>query len=262
MLGFGAPAMTGVAVCTIGSTDPWNAAGLGLDVRALAECGVRPLTVVAGVTAQDAGGVLALEAVGPATIAAQFAALRAAPVGAYRVGALLDVASIGAVAAALSTRGRGLPVVYDPVLAPSGGGAFADGDAQAALLDSLLPQTTLLTPNLAEAECLTGVRVANVADMEAAAQRLCARGAAAVLVKGGHLAGDAVDVLVHAGGTVVFEAPRLAGSLRGTGCLLACAVAAALAHGESLPDAVARGRAFVRAKFATAVTAAGMRLAY
>jgi len=251
-----------VAVCSIGSTDPWNAAGLGLDVRALAECGVRPLTVVAGVTAQDRGGVLALEAVAPALIAAQFAALRAAPIGAYRVGALLDVESIRAVAAALGARAAGLPVVTDPVLAPSGGGTFADGSAQAALLDCLLPQTTLLTPNLAEAGHLTGVRVTTVAGMEAAAHRLRACGAAAVLVKGGHLAGDAVDVLVHSGGTIVFEAPRLAGSLRGTGCLLACAVAAALAHGESLPDAVSRGRAFVRTKFASAVSVGGMRLAY
>jgi hydroxymethylpyrimidine/phosphomethylpyrimidine kinase len=98
--------------------------------------------------------------------------------------------------------------------------------------------------------------------MEAAGHRLCARGAAAVLVKGGHLAGDAVDVLVHAGRTVIFEAPRLAGSLRGTGCLLACATAAALAHGESLPEGVARGRAFVQMKFASTLTAGGMRLAY
>jgi hydroxymethylpyrimidine/phosphomethylpyrimidine kinase len=251
-----------VAVCSIGSTDPWNAAGLGLDVRALAECGVRPLTVVAGVTAQDHGGVLAFEALTPASIAAQFAALRSAAVGAYRVGALLDVASIHAVAAALGARAAGLPVVYDPVLAPSGGGTFADGSAQAALLDCLLPQTTLLTPNIGEAERLTGERVTTAADMEAAAHRLRARGAAAVLVKGGHLAGDAVDVLVYSGGTIVFEAPRLAGTLRGTGCLLACAVAAALAHGESLPDAVARARAFVRTKFASAVSAGGMRLAY
>ncbi|MBD5635227.1 MAG: bifunctional hydroxymethylpyrimidine kinase/phosphomethylpyrimidine kinase, partial [Candidatus Eremiobacteraeota bacterium] len=82
------------AVCSIGCTDPWNAAGLGLDVRALAECGVHPLTVVAGVSAQDRTGIGALHAVPAEMVVAQLRSLRAAGIAAYRIGALLDVATV------------------------------------------------------------------------------------------------------------------------------------------------------------------------
>jgi hydroxymethylpyrimidine/phosphomethylpyrimidine kinase len=243
-------------VCSIGSTDPWNAAGLGLDILALTECGARPVTVVAGVTAQDRHGLAALHAVPPDIVTAQFEALRDAGVRAYRVGALPDAAAVKAVAAQLAP-GR-LPVVYDPVLAASGGGRFA----AAALVARFLPAVTLLTPNLAEAAELTGLPVDDVAGMEAAGSALRTLGAAAVLVKGGHLGGAAIDVLVDERGTVVFEASRLAGTLRGTGCLLACAAAAALARGEPARDAVVYARAFVRAKFLAGRAAGGMRLAY
>jgi len=243
-------------VCSIGSTDPWNAAGLGLDVLALSECGARPVTVVTGVTAQDRSGLAALHAVPPHIVAAQFMALRDAGVLAYRVGALPDAATAEAVAAQLAP--ARVPVVYDPVLTASGGGRFAD----AALVAGLLPVVRLLTPNIAEASELTGLPVDDVAGMEAAASALRARGADAVLVKGGHLGGAAIDVLVDEIGTVVYEASRLAGTLRGTGCLLACAAAAALARGEPTRDAVVYARAFVRAKFLAGRAAGGMRLAY
>ncbi len=248
-------------VCSVGSSDPWNAAGLGLDIRALAACGARPLTVVAGVTAQDRAGLSAVHAVPAVIVAAQFAALREAGIGAYRLGALPDVATVEAVAAHLA--GLSVPVVLDPVLTASGGGSFADGAAVEALCAFILPLTTLVTPNLAEAARLTGrPTVDDVEAMEAAGQALRARGAAAVLVKGGHLSGAAVDVLVDRDGTVVFEAPRLPGSLRGTGCLLGCAVAAALARGEPMRTAVEYARAFVRARFASARSAGGMTVAY
>ncbi len=248
-------------VCSVGSTDPWNAAGLGLDIRALAACGARPLTVVAGVTAQDRAGLSAVHAVPATIVAAQFAALREAGIGAYRIGALPAVATVEAVAAHLV--GTSAPVVLDPVLAASGGGSFADEATVEAICARLFPLVSLVTPNLAEASRLTGLApIEDVEAMEAAGQALRARGAAAALVKGGHLAGAAVDVLVDRDGTVVFEAPRLPGSLRGTGCLLGCAVAAALARGESLRAAVEYARAFVRARFASARSAGGMTVAY
>ncbi len=248
-------------VCSVGSTDPWNAAGLGLDIRALAACGARPLTVVAGVTAQDRAGLSAVHAVPVAIVAAQFAALREARIGAYRIGALPDVATVQAVAAHLA--GASAPVVLDPVLAASGGGSFADAATVEALCRLLLPLATLVTPNLAEAARLTGAPAVDDVDaMEVAGRALRARGAAAVLVKGGHLEGAAVDVLVDRDGTVVFEAPRLPGSLRGTGCLLGCAAAAALARTEPLRVAVEYARAFVRARFSSARNTGGMSVAY
>lgn len=253
-------------VLAIGATDPWNAAGLGLDVRAIAACGGRALTVVAGVTAQDAGGLRAARAVAADLIAAQFASLARAEIAAVRIGALLDPASVAAVAAWLRGRheaGRGVPVVYDPVLGPSGGGAFADDATTAAIVADLVPLVSLALPNLAEVARLTGSREpASPQAMAHAGERLRARGATAVLVTGGHLAGDPVDVLVAAEGTRTFAGARIAGGLRGTGCLLACAIAVALARGRPLAEAVETGRAFVRERFAGAREIAGMRVAY
>ncbi len=248
-------------VASIGTSDPWNAAGLGLDILALAECDVHPVTVVAGVTAQDRNGIAARHAVPADVVAAQLQALRDAEIGAYRIGALLDVATLDVVGAHVASARA--PAVYDPVLSASGGGDFASPDFARALLERLVPHVRLLTPNLDEAARLSGTdTIATVDAMEAAGRALCAAGARAVLVKGGHLAGSAVDVLVADGATTVFESPRLPGSLRGTGCLLACAVAARLAHGDALVEAIAFGRAFVREKFATARRAGGMNLAY
>jgi hydroxymethylpyrimidine/phosphomethylpyrimidine kinase len=250
-----------VIVASIGTSDPWNAAGLGLDVLALAECGVHPVTVVAGVTAQDRSGIAARHAIPAALVEAQLHALREAEIAAYRIGALLDVATLDVVG--LHIAAARAPAVYDPVLSASGGGDFADATFERALLERLVPHVRLLTPNLAEAARLAGIpALASVDAMEAAGRALCALGARAVLVKGGHLAGDAVDVLVAGDATTVFESPRLPGTLRGTGCLLACAVAARLAHGDELEAAIAFGRAFVREKFATARRAGGMNLAY
>ncbi len=247
-------------VCSVGTTDPWNAAGLGLDLWALSECGVRAVSVVAGVSAQDGGGVHALEAVAPGLIQAQFSSLAALPIAAYRVGALLSAASVAAVAAAV--RLRPAPLVLDPVLAPSGGGAFAGAETIGALVRELMPLATLVTPNLGEAARLSGLEVRSVDEMSAAAIRLAGAGAGAVLVKGGHLAERPVDVL-YAGGTVeTFVDERLPGALRGTGCLFACAASAELAKGATLRDAVLRARGFVRAKFAHAHELGSMRVAY
>jgi hydroxymethylpyrimidine/phosphomethylpyrimidine kinase len=248
------------AVASIGCTDPWNAAGLGLDIRALAACGIRPFTVVAGVTAQDAQGLTAAAAVTPELLAAQLASLRAAEIGAYRIGALLDRASVEIVARHL--RASGVPAVYDPVFAPSGGGRFASDDVVAAIRSELVPHVTLVTPNLIEAATLTCAPVDDLAGMQRAARALVAAGANAALVKGGHLHDCAIDVLAHQGDVEIFEAPRIAGSLRGTGCLLACGAAAALARGAALRDAIVAGRALVRDRFVHAETIAGMRVAY
>ncbi len=249
-------------VCSIGTTDPWNVAGLGLDLRALPECGVRPVTVVAGVSAQDDRGVRDVHAIPAHTVTAQLAALEGAPIAAYRIGALLDAATVRAVARHI--RRASVPVVYDPVFAPSGGGTFADEGVVKAVRERLLPVVTVVTPNLSEAATLLGAPgAADAAGMAAAAQALLAFGSRAVLVKGGHLRGAALDVLAEGTRTQVFSGPRIAGSMRGTGCLLAAALAAALARGLALEQAIFEARAFVRRKFEHAVDGgAGMRAAY
>lgn len=248
-------------VCSVGATDPWNAAGLGLDVRALAECGARPVSVVCAVTAQDQRGVSAASAVPPETIAAQFTALAGARIAAFRIGALVDARSVAPIAAALAR--WNVPVVYDPAFAPSAGGSFAGSYVVAAARAALLPLATVVTPNLAEAARLLDSTVPNNVDaMRAAARALVGLGARAALVTGGHLAGAPADVLFDGKNEAVFEDSRLPAALRGTGCLLAAALAAALARGLPLEAAVEAARSFVRRKIAGARRFGPMYVAY
>jgi len=253
--------MSRPVVCSIGTTESWNAAGLGLDLLALWECGVRPVSVVAGVSAQDESGIRALFSLGPEAIAAQFAALSQASIAAFRIGALLDPAGVAAVAAGVARRDA--PVVYDPVLAASAGGSFADAATLAAMRGELLPKTGVLTPNAAEAALLLGTaKIAARADLAGAAQALRALGAGAVLITGGDLPGSPVDLLADSNGVVEFEEERIPGEMRGTGCLLAAALAAALARGVELRAAVREARAFVRSKLSAAVRLGPYRVAY
>ncbi|HWT06070.1 MAG TPA: PfkB family carbohydrate kinase [Xanthomonadales bacterium] len=247
-------------VATVGTTHPLAFAGLTFAMLALAADAVRPVCVVAGVTAQDADHVHASVAVDAATIRAQFDALRAANVGAFHVGALVSAEAVRAVADGLAAY-PDVPVVVDPVLAASGGDALADGATRIALRDSLFARATLITPNLDEASAFLGRTIAGVEAMRAAASELLASGASAVLVKGGHLTGDTIDVLAHAGGTREFASPRIDGTLRGTGDLLAVTIAAGLARGVPLDEAIERARRRVRDAIAHGVPFAGTRAA-
>ena len=218
--------------------------------------------MVAGVSAQSADRVLARTPLDPATIAAQFAALREAEVGAFHVGALLSADAVRAVAAGLETY-PGVPVVLDPVLAASGGDALADDATRRALRDALLPRATIVTPNLAEAGALLERAVGDVAAMEDAARALVGLGAGAALVKGGHLGGDPADVLAEGADarTRTFVSARIGADMRGTGDLLAVTIAACLANGASLGEAVERARRRVREAIARGEPFAGTRVA-
>lgn len=249
------------AVVAVGTTHPYASAGLLLDLAVIRALGARPLAVVAGVSAQDAGRVLARTALDPATIAAQFDALADVEVGAFCVGALLDAPSVRAVAARLAAF-PAATVVCDPVIAASGGDRLADEATIAALREALLPHCTLLTPNLDEAGLLIGMRPGSVAEMRAAVPALLALGPRAVLLKGGHLTGEACDVFGTTSEMTEFRAPRLPDELRGTGSLLAAAIATRCAFGDPLPVAIERARAFVRERIAGGTTFAGMRVAF
>lgn len=241
-------------VCSIGTTDPWNAAGVGLDARIVAQCGGRAVTVVAAVSAQDANGLHALHSVPPATIAAQFASLRNADIAAVRIGALVGADAITTIADMLA--GSDVPVVYDPAFGPSAGGRFADAATVAAIRERLLRVVSVCTPNLAEAaELAQRAPLANEDGMAAAGAALRALGCDAALVTGGHLDGDPVDLLVDAEGVARYAAARIAVQMRGTGCVLASALAVALARGVALRAAIETARTFVRTKIAGAVRA-------
>ena len=247
-------------VATVGTTHPLSFAGLTFAALTLAADAVRPVCIVAGVSAQDAARVTARAPVDPATIRAQFDALHDIAIGAFHVGALLSAESVHAVASALAAF-PDTPVVVDPVLATSSGDPLADAATCAAIREVLLPRATLVTPNLAEASALLGRAVTDLPAMREAAGELVSLGATAALVKGGHLAGDPVDVVADERGVRELRGTRIDAQLRGTGDLLAVTIAAHVARGASLAEAVESGRRHVRDAIARGVAFAATRVA-
>ena len=237
-------------VLSIGTTHPWNVAGVGRDIVVGTERDARVFTAVAAVSAQGRNGVAALQAVSGPVFLAQLDALPWESAGAVRVGALPNAQSVRAVASALRER-LNAPAVVDPVFAASGGGQLADDAAREALRDELatLPNV-VLTPNLVEAALLLGVPEIARENLGEAAAALRSRGALAVLLKGGHLAGEPADALATREGLEILAEPRIAASMRGTGCTLAMALACELAAGTALPHAVRAARAYVREQLA------------
>ena len=247
-------------VAAVGTTHPYLAAGLLLELTAIRALGARPVAVVAGVSAQDAQRVTARTPLDAATIAAQFAALATAGVRAVCIGALPGAAAVEAVAAGLERWGE-LPVICDPVFAASGGDRLSDDATVAALRAVLFARCTLLTPNLPEAEQLTGRPIASLAAMHAAMPALLALGPRAVLLKAATPRAS-VRSVADAGGVRELRAARLPHELRGTGSLLAAAIATRCAFGDSLDEAIDAARAFVRERIAGGVAFAGMRIAF
>ena len=169
------------------------------------------------------------------------------PIGAVKTGMLSSAALIGAVADGLE-RHRLTPVVVDPVMISTSGFSLLQSDAVEALTVRMLPLADLLTPNTHEAEALVGFPVRTLDDARRAAETLLAKGSRAVLVKGGHLEGeaDAVDVLVDAEGERLYRAPRIdTPHTHGTGCTYASAIAANLAKGFPLREAIARAKTYL-----------------
>ncbi len=237
-------------VLSIGTTHPWNVAGVGRDLVVGAALGVRVFTAVAAVSAQDGRGLVALDPVAGELFEAQLAVLPWQTAGAVRVGALPTRASVDAVANALKAR-EWLPAVVDPVFAASGGGELADEAARVAVRDRLATlRSVILTPNLAEAAAMLQRTRLERRELGEAARLLRERGAGAVLLTGGHLDGDPADALASGEGIEIFSEPRIAGAMHGTGCTLAMALACELGAGRPLPAAVRAARAFVRAEIA------------
>ena len=242
--------MSGPIVLSIGTTHPWNVAGVGRDLTIGSELSARVFTAVAAVSAQDARGVRALQSIAGDVFAAQLQALPWAAAGAVRVGALATAENAALVATMLRAH-PDTPAVVDPVFAASQGGNLADAAARAAVREELavLP-AVILTPNLDEAALLLGVERVDRESIAEAAQALQRRGPLAVLVKGGHLNGDPADALATASGVELLAESRIAAEMRGTGCTLAMVLACELARGAELRDAVLAARTYVRAKLA------------
>ena len=166
-----------------------------------------------------------------------------------KTGMIHSVPIIEAVAETAERFAAGVPLVVDPVLVAKGGASLLEPSAMRALATGLVGRADLVTPNIPEAERLTGLTIFTVDDMARAAEQLHRLGPAAVLVKGGHLDSEEVtDLLSHPGGIERFAAPRIESRhTHGTGCTLASAIATGIAQGLSLVDAVARARDYLRA---------------
>ncbi len=234
---------TGAArVLVAAGLDPTGGAGLSADTEALLAVGARPLPVATALTVQGAGGALGFEAVSGRLLRAQIEGLsygRGLRPRAVKTG-MLGSGSNAALLARLLSRAplAGLPLVVDPVLAASSGLPLlrdARGRRPRAVLEPLLEQAALATPNLSELSALTGATLASDDDAVDAARALPSR---AVLVKGGHRRGAPVDLLVTSRGVTRFVGRRRPGVARGTGCRLASAIAGLLARGASLEEAV------------------------
>lgn len=241
--------MNAALVVSIGTTHPRNTAGLGLDARIAAEYGVTHAMAVAAVSAQDARGVHAVFPVPREVLLAQLGAIDFTAVAAVRIGALGSEKNAAAAGEFLQ-RYALVPAVFDPVMHASAGGSLYLGDALDAVAAFNARVRAIVTPNIAEARALTGREIDTPDDMAAAGKELVERGARAALVKGGHLAGDPVDVLVTEGGVETFEDTRLPQKMRGTGCTLAMALACELALGRDLVAAVRGARTCVRTNMA------------
>jgi hydroxymethylpyrimidine/phosphomethylpyrimidine kinase len=236
-------------VLIVAGSDSGGGAGIQADVKAVTVLGGYAATAITALTAQNTLGVHGIVPVEPDFVALQMqVVLSDIGADAIKIGMLASAKIVERVAATCRSLAPMVPIVLDPVLIAKGGASLLEPSAQRALVTELLPMAALITPNAPEAAALTGVKVEREADLERAAERLLLLGASAVLVKGGHLPGETVvDVLRTADGALVrFESPRLqTRSTHGTGCTLASAIAAGIAEGLTLTDAVERARAYV-----------------
>jgi hydroxymethylpyrimidine/phosphomethylpyrimidine kinase len=232
---------------TIAGSDPSGGAGIQADLKTFHQFGVYGEAVITLITVQNTRGVERIECLAPDLVADQIrAVIGDIPPAAAKTGALGDRGIIEAVAGLAA--GFPFPLVVDPVILSKHGAALLEADAVDALKARLLPYTFLLTPNLEEAALLTGTEVRDIADMRKAAEKLAALGPRAVLVKGGHLGGDATDVLFHQGEFLQFNSPRIATrNTHGTGCTLSAAITAGLASGSDLAEAVEKAKRYVTA---------------
>ena len=240
---------------TIAGSDSSGGAGIQADLKAFSALGVYGASVITALTAQNTLGVCAIHDVPDDMIAAQMDAVFSdLAVGAVKIGMLSRPGAIRTVAEGLARHGA-RPVVLDPVMVAASGARLLTDDSLASLKELLIPAADLLTPNLPEAAALLGVaEAASEDDMRAQGEALLALGARAVLMKGGHGTGaESVDLLVTPSGITRLAAPRHASrNTHGTGCTRSSAIAAGLAAGAPLPDAVAAAKAYITGAIAAA----------
>jgi hydroxymethylpyrimidine kinase/phosphomethylpyrimidine kinase/thiamine-phosphate diphosphorylase len=237
------------SVLTVAGSDSGGGAGIQADIKTITLLGSYAASVITALTAQNTLGVSGIHGLPAPFVTQQLqAVLSDIPVDVVKIGMLFSREIIEVVADKLTEYNKKI-LVLDPVMVAKGGSRLIGEDAVATLVERLIPLAFLLTPNVPEAEALTGVTIVDEESMHQAAQLLLAMGARNILIKGGHFPGrEAVDILFGAGSIKRFSATRIdTRNTHGTGCSYASAIAAFLAQGEPLPEAIARAKQFVTA---------------
>ena len=240
--------MTVPTALTIAGSDSSGGAGIQADLKTMSAFGVFGTTALTAVTAQNTMGVTDSLFLSPELVVRQIdAVIDDLGADAAKTGMLGTAEIIEAVAERVGR--HEIPnLVVDPVMIATSGAALIEENAVGAFRTALLPRACLVTPNIPEAEALSGIEVDSMESMEEAARAIHALGASNVLVKAGHMEGSATDVLFDGEGITRFTVERIeGGKLHGTGCTLSAALASGLALGLELTDAVVRAKAFVTA---------------
>ena len=231
---------------TVAGSDSGGGAGIQADIKTFSACGVYGASVITAITAQNLDGVRAIQAVRPAVVESQLrAVLEGYPVKAVKTGMLFSREIIAAVAAVLKDHPR-IPLVVDPVFAATSGSRLIKPQAIRTLCEQLFPLAALVTPNVPEAEFLCSGPICSRADLQEAGELLYDHYGVPFLMKGGHLPGAAVDLLVDGRGVKAFQTEMVVGvNSHGSGCTFSAAIAAGLAKGYNLRRAVADAKAFI-----------------
>ncbi len=247
--------MTIPVALTIAGSDNSAGAGAQADLKTFSALGCYGVTAITCVVAEVPGRVSAIHPIPPEIVAEQVRLLfEAFPVAAMKTGMLYSRGIISAICEVLDAHGARIPLVVDPVMVATSGDPLLRGDAISLYKERLFPRALVATPNLDEVRTLLGQNVDTVAGMHAAGRELLSRHGCAWLIKGGHLRGDmAIDVLVTTDGkSEEFHAPFVPGvSTHGTGCTTSAAIAAALARGLALREAVVEAKKFVHQAIAS-----------
>jgi hydroxymethylpyrimidine/phosphomethylpyrimidine kinase len=235
-------------ILSIAGSDSSGGAGIQADIKTATALGAYAMTAITAVTVQDTLGVRASQLMPSALVRAQIrACLDDIGADAIKIGMLGSSEIVRAVDSALRDHDTLAPIVLDPVLASTSGTKFLDERGIRLLRETLIPLATLVTPNLPEAELLTGIACSDEAGIRRAGETLLARGAKAILIKGGHGAGTRlIDTLITPAGHETFAFPRIdTAHTHGTGCTYATAIAVGLAEGRPLSEAITRAVHFV-----------------
>lgn len=232
---------------TIAGSDSSGGAGIQADIKSMSANGVYAMSVITAITAQNTMGVFDIQDVSPEMIEKQIDVIfDDIEVNAVKIGMVSKIESIKAISKALRKINNLPKIVLDPVMVSTSGYKLLSEDAQDTLIKELFPLATLITPNILEAEEILGMKIENIDDMKEAAIRLNKLGSKAVLVKGGHLKDDATDLLYDGVEFTYFRQEKInTKNTHGTGCTLSSAIAANLAKGMTMKEAVSLGKEYI-----------------